>query len=196
MPQTLTKASPELEKRVMERLEEIPGSDHMKMCIQCGTCAGSCPVVKEMEYSPREMIGLVRAGYLEEALRSNSQWQCVSCYLCTVRCPAQIKITEMLYALKNLSIKENMVSKDAQNPYQMMKKFNDVLRSFGRSWEMWFLISYYTWGIWNPFALVGMTPFALNLFIKGRLPYWPPSHGGAEDLRKILSYAEKSEVKE
>ena len=128
MPETAVKTvseREELEKRFYSRLAAIPGGVDIKMCIQCGTCAGSCPVIESMDHSPRELFALIKAGYLEKALKSNTPWQCISCYLCTVRCPAGIKITEVLYALRHLAIKEKLVPENYK-PYILMKNFNTL----------------------------------------------------------------------
>ena len=38
-------------------LEEVStktaGVSHLEMCIQCGTCGGSCPVAMDMDHTPR-----------------------------------------------------------------------------------------------------------------------------------------------
>jgi len=32
--------------------------------------------------------------------------KCVSCYTCFARCPQDVRITEVLYALKNMAVRE------------------------------------------------------------------------------------------
>ena len=73
-------------------------------CLQCGTCSGTCPAVEFMDNSPREIIGMIRADLKEEVLASNTYWTCASCYHCTVRCPAEIDIADMMYTLKRYSM--------------------------------------------------------------------------------------------
>ena len=33
-----------------------PGNSHLEMCIQCGTCGGSCPSGADMDHTPRASI--------------------------------------------------------------------------------------------------------------------------------------------
>ena len=61
-----------------------------------------------MDLTPRQLIGMFRAGAIEELLQSRTIWICASCYHCTLRCPAQIKITDLIYALKRIAIDEGI----------------------------------------------------------------------------------------
>lgn len=66
-------------------------------CIQCGMCGGACPLAFAMEYTPRHSIYLLKEGLLDQVLKSNTLWLCVSCYNCTSRCPSGLKITDVLF---------------------------------------------------------------------------------------------------
>jgi heterodisulfide reductase subunit C len=56
-------------------LEEVSaataGVSRLEMCIQCGTCGGSCPPAADMDHTPRALFAMIRAGMREEALSSN-----------------------------------------------------------------------------------------------------------------------------
>ena len=39
-------------------------------------------------------------------IASNTPWHCVSCYYCTVRCPQEIHITDIMYTLKSMAVAE------------------------------------------------------------------------------------------
>ncbi len=86
------------------------GVSHLEMCIQCGTCGGSCPSAMDMEHTPRMLFAMLRAGMREEVLRSNTQWICVSCYHCVVRCPQEVHIADVMYTLKSMAIKAKLYS--------------------------------------------------------------------------------------
>ena len=73
-------------------------------CIQCGTCSGTCPVADFMDHTPRRLIGMINADLKEEVMESNTYWHCASCFHCTVRCPSEIDIAGLMYALKRYSI--------------------------------------------------------------------------------------------
>ena len=38
------------------------GVSHLEMCIQCGTCGGSCPAAQDMDHTPRMLFAMLRAG--------------------------------------------------------------------------------------------------------------------------------------
>jgi heterodisulfide reductase subunit C len=64
-------------------LEEVvratASASRLQMCIQCGTCGGSCPSAADMDHTPRMLFAMVRAGMRDAVLRSDTPWMCVSC---------------------------------------------------------------------------------------------------------------------
>ena len=85
-----------------EVIRETPGDSHLVMCIQCGTCGGSCPSGADMEHTPRAIFEMISADMKDEVLSSNTPWYCVACYYCMVRCPQDIHITDIMYTLKRM----------------------------------------------------------------------------------------------
>ena len=81
-------------------------------CFGCQTCTNVCPVVANYE-NPKEALGMlphqimysVGLGIKDLAFGSNMLWDCVTCYQCQEQCPQGVKVTEVLYELKNLAIK-------------------------------------------------------------------------------------------
>jgi heterodisulfide reductase subunit C/nitrate reductase gamma subunit len=83
-----------------------------KDCFGCQTCTNVCPVVANYE-NPKEVLGLLPhqimyslgLGLKDLALGSNMLWDCVTCYQCQEQCPQGVKITEILFELKNVAVK-------------------------------------------------------------------------------------------
>jgi heterodisulfide reductase subunit C/nitrate reductase gamma subunit len=81
-------------------------------CFGCQTCTNVCPVVANYE-NPKEVLGMlphqimysVGLGIRDLAFGSNMLWDCVTCYQCQEQCPQGVKVTEVLYELKNLAIR-------------------------------------------------------------------------------------------
>jgi len=73
-------------------------------CIQCGTCSATCPTASAMDYTPRYLWELLRAGLVAEVLTSRTFWLCLSCYSCTVACPRGIVPSDVMLRLKNLVV--------------------------------------------------------------------------------------------
>ncbi len=83
-------------REVEERVEE---GEWVKMCMQCGVCAGSCPFGPDWEHSPQKIFMMIRAGKRDAVLSSDSMWMCTSCYNCVVRCPRELPITQIMHGL-------------------------------------------------------------------------------------------------
>jgi len=111
-----------------------PGAEKLYGCIQCGTCSAACPVSSFMDQTPRQIIALTRSGFKREALGSLTIWLCSSCYACTVDCPKQIRITDIMYALKREAIREGVYPKRFPIPV-LAREFYQMVRAQGRITE-------------------------------------------------------------
>jgi heterodisulfide reductase subunit C len=86
------------------------GGETMTLCYQCGTCASSCPVARVTpRFNPREVIKLSLLGEKDEVLSGNAIWLCCSCYNCQERCPQKVEIADVIYALRNIAVKEGKI---------------------------------------------------------------------------------------
>jgi len=76
-------------------------------CVQCQTCTNVCPVVAHsdrasgVDATPQKVMNLLRLGLADLALGSRMVWDCATCYQCQEHCPAGIRVTEVLYELRN-----------------------------------------------------------------------------------------------
>lgn len=172
----------------LEDIYSIPGGEKIKDCIQCGTCSASCPTSYAMDYTPREVIAALRAGLLDRVVKSNTIWLCSSCYYCTVRCPAGVKLTDVMYELKRLAVEFGYVEKRAKAPV-VSKLFVDIVDKNGRIAEVE-LVSKFMMKT-NPLAALSMMPRAWKLFRRGRMPLMPHRIKGVEELKKCASTIEE-----
>ncbi|MFQ6087212.1 MAG: 4Fe-4S dicluster domain-containing protein [Candidatus Bathyarchaeia archaeon] len=86
------------------------GGETITLCYQCGTCASSCPVAKiTPRFNPREVIKLSLLGEKDEVISGDAIWLCCSCYNCQERCPQKVEIADMIYALRNIALKEGYI---------------------------------------------------------------------------------------
>jgi quinone-modifying oxidoreductase, subunit QmoC len=94
------KAIDQYRNSFLREVEENVDEGHwVKMCMQCGVCAGSCPLGEHWEHSPQKIFMMIRAGKREDVLSTDSMWMCTSCYNCVVRCPRQLPITQIMHGL-------------------------------------------------------------------------------------------------
>jgi heterodisulfide reductase subunit C len=167
----------------VQNLLQATEGEPLRTCIQCGTCSGTCPVAGFMDYTPRQMIAMINQGMKEQVLESNTFWYCASCYHCTVRCPQDINITELMYALKRYSIwnhihKEGLVGPDFSEAFVKM-----IVRG-GRSFEPVLAPSYiFSFGM-REFLLEIQN--ATELLLKGRLPVIPARIKRLDNFKRMI----------
>jgi len=121
----------ERDRSFADEIKKMPGCELMDRCIQCGTCSGACPVSIFMDYTPRKVIELTRSGFKQDVLKSTTIWLCASCYACTVECPKQIGITDVMYALKQKAIEEKVYPPRFPIPV-LAREFFKMVRAKGR----------------------------------------------------------------
>ena len=143
----------------------VTGCDQLPSCIQCGTCSGACPLSIYMDFSPRQVMALVRADFKNEVLRSNSIWLCASCYSCTVECPRQIRITDIMYALKQRAIKERVYPKHMPIPI-LAKEFAKMVSRKGRITETLLVMQLFIRANWR--VVLNSWRLGLGLIRTGR----------------------------
>jgi heterodisulfide reductase subunit C2 len=133
------------------------GGENIKKCFSCGTCTAGCPVREVTDrYNPRKIIRMALLGMKEEVLSGQFIWLCSSCYTCFERCPQDVRIPELMNAIKNIAAREGYLP-------PAMKIQLDLLSSFGR--------------------LLEITDFENEKRKESNLP---PVQGKTEDIKRIL----------
>jgi quinone-modifying oxidoreductase subunit QmoC len=108
----------------------VESGEKIKMCMQCGVCAGSCPLGEQMDYTPRRIFALIRAGEREKVLNSRAIWFCTSCYNCKVRCPRKVPVVDVMHGLARKAFLEGYAEK--QNFATFAKFFWENIARLGR----------------------------------------------------------------
>ena len=119
--------------REVER--EVEGGEMVKMCMQCGVCAGSCPFGPHWEHTPQKIFMMIRAGKKQEVLASDAMWMCTSCYNCVVRCPRKLPITTIMHGLAQYSHRLGLAPK-MQPTRAFSLRFFENFRRTGRVNEL------------------------------------------------------------
>lgn len=174
-----------------EVIAATPGGDpHLELCLQCGTCGGSCPSGPDMDHTPRALFAMINAGMREKVLSSNTPWYCVSCYYCTVRCPQEIRITDLMYTLKRMAIKEGYYRKStASDAPEFSQTFIGYVENYGRSFELGLATRYHL--THHPLDMMKMAPMGLGMLRKGRMSLTPKRIKGIDQLKAILAKAKE-----
>ena len=187
MAETMVEA-PAVKTSFIDEVCSVPGGEAIRSCIQCGMCTGSCPTANNWDYQPRRVIAMVRAGFREELLSSNSMWFCASCYTCTVRCPRDIKPADIMHALEVLAVRSGLSTKQSRTPV-MYQCFVDSARGNGRVYELGMMIKLFLKT--NPFSAIKLAPVGMGLFFHGRLPLRPTRIKGIKELKAIMDKAKE-----
>ncbi len=161
----------------------VPGCEQLEACIQCGTCSGVCPLSIYMDHSPRQVMELTRSDFKHEVLSSLTIWLCASCYACTCECPRQIRITDIMYELKQRAIKEKVYPKRFTIPV-LAQEFTKMVKRHGRVNET--LLASVMFMKTDPLAAMGMSGLGLGLMRTGRFSIMPESIEGREQIARIL----------
>jgi heterodisulfide reductase subunit C len=183
-----------LEYEDLSLLNEVSGAtagvSHLEMCIQCGSCGGSCPSAADMDHTPRMLFAMLRAGMREEVLRSNTPWICVSCYHCVVRCPQEVHIADVMYTLKSMAIKAKLYKQNLAPDFS--STFVGFVENYGRSFEMGLATRFYL--THQPLRLPGMAGMGLGMLTRKRMNMTPTRIKGMDQLTAILDKAKTLEL--
>jgi heterodisulfide reductase subunit C len=114
----------------IKEVMKMPGGEKILDCIQCGSCAGGCPAMFAMDYSPMQIIKMINLGMKEKVLSSSTIWVCSLCYTCATRCPRNVNFPTLMMSLKNKAIRENLVKNRAKSDFH--KYFFEIVNKYGR----------------------------------------------------------------
>ena len=174
-----------------EVFRDVDSGDEIKMCMNCGVCAGSCPLREHMDYPPRQIFGLIRAGKREEVLSSKAIMLCTSCYTCVVKCPRDIPVMDVMHGLAHYALKQGYVPrKDTAN---FGKEFWNQVYKLGRIDEKdlprrVFFAGGFVEGVK---AMLNFMDIGLKLMLHRRMKLLPERKiKGVKSLQKMLDKAE------
>ena len=178
----------ELDSGFGEKIARAAYGEKLFSCIQCGTCAATCPVSHYMDYTPRRIIAMVREGFRDEVLNCQTIWLCASCYSCTVDCPKEIKITDVMYALKQEAMSQGMYPKRFPIPILAQEFFRGVQRT-GRNSEGPLMVRFFLKT--NPLGMIRNIPIAWKLWRTGRLSLRTEGTRNKGTVRTLLRAAKQ-----
>ena len=70
----------------------ITNSKVIQTCYQCGKCTASCPLRKVSLFSPR----IIAQDLILNETTNDNIWKCLTCDLCSSRCPMGIKFSDFI----------------------------------------------------------------------------------------------------
>ena len=99
-------------------LDEIVSQAYL--CMECGRCTGSCPMVELFpdNFHPHHLLSDL-TNDPEKVLRGSELWFCASCYKCNAICPQALEYPYFIMQLRSLAVKKYGI-----NP--LRKAFNRI----------------------------------------------------------------------
>ncbi|MFC1899640.1 4Fe-4S dicluster domain-containing protein [Chloroflexota bacterium] len=168
-------------KKILEFLQEQMGEDS-RLCYQCGKCSAGCPVSYAMDMTPRQVMRAIQFGLMDEILNSSAIWLCVSCQVCSARCPREIDIAKVMEGLRNLALAEKRKAKEKE-----IALFNNIFLGLvlrlGKIYELG-LGMLFNLRTGRPFSNIGVIPAMLS---RGKLAIFPPKIKGMKQVRQIVN---------
>ena len=151
-------------------------------CYQCGKCSAGCPISFKMDYLPNQIIRMVQLGMEKQVLSSRTIWLCASCLTCTVRCPREIDIAEIMDFLRRRAYKKKVIPLDETEIPLFNKIFLRNIERFGRLYEMGLI------GMFNILSgefFKDMT-VAPRMFLKRKIAIFPQRIKNLKEVRDIF----------
>ncbi len=117
--------------------EEIKNrcGENVFLCYQCKKCASGCPSREFMDSSPAQLMRYVQLGMVDEAMKENTIWYCLSCQTCSARCPQDIDIAHVVDTIRIL-VQEKKIEADTKNERLFNWLWMGMIKYMGRVYEV------------------------------------------------------------
>ena len=107
-----------------------------------------------------------------------------------VRCPQDVHITDLMYTLKRMAIKDGLYQESsAADAPDFSETFIDFVEQYGRSFELGLATRYHLKH--HPIGAVKMAGFGLGMLRRGRMDLTPHKIDGIDQLKTILAKAKE-----
>ncbi|MCJ7666556.1 MAG: 4Fe-4S dicluster domain-containing protein [Actinobacteria bacterium] len=149
-------------------------------CYQCGKCTAGCPLSDVFEYKPNQIIRLVQSGRIDSIIKSNSIFLCLSCEICSSRCPQDVHIATIMNFIRNEAWKADRFK--IKSIARFYKTFLRIVGTTGRSFEPGLLMSlnFLSGRLFNDMDL------ALDILKKRKIRLLPEFIKGRKHITKII----------
>ena len=125
------------------RQVEKESGQTLAACYQCGNCTAGCPASFAYDMQVNQIIRAVQLGLKDKVLSSHALWYCLSCSTCSLRCPNNIAVSEVMESLRHLARREGRIGVAPINKFWL--SFLEMVRRFGRSYELGVMGLYKMW---------------------------------------------------
>ena len=139
-----------------------------------------------MDISVTELMRYLQLGMMDEALKSNTIWYCLSCQTCSARCPRGIDIAHIIDTMK-IIVQEEQIKVDTKHARLLNGLWMNTLRYMGRMYEL---------GLGGMFNMFTGKPFkdlplGVRMIAKGKFKFLPSIRRPFETM-KMFARARRS----
>jgi heterodisulfide reductase subunit C len=113
--QDITDDGKQMDLRFKYRIVETKVGKDLYKCFSCGTCTAGCPE-RDLDplYSPRKVIKSALLGMKYNVFTNTFVEICSAHYRCLQQCPQGVEIPKVMYAIRELAIKEGYTRKSVK----------------------------------------------------------------------------------
>lgn len=162
----------------------------VQQCYQCGKCTAGCPIAFSMDVPPHRVMRMVQLGLRDKALGCNSIWLCAYCSTCTVRCPRNVNLAQVMDCLRIMAGRENRAGSGRSRHVALFNRnFLNSVRRYGRLHEFDTMLKY---------NLISRQPFknidtGLYMLSRGKLKFLIKKTGQVDQVRNIFARVKELE---
>jgi heterodisulfide reductase subunit C len=136
-----------------------------------------------MDFPPTRVLRFLQLGQVERAARSLAIWFCVSCQVCTTRCPQEVDIAHAMDSLRELARGHGLEHPGSRDILSFHRSLLAVVHRYGRLREFP-LVRSYKLRTGHFFQDVLVAP---RLFFRGKIRLLPGQIAGVEAVRRVFA---------
>jgi len=163
------------------------GELHILSCYQCKKCSSGCPMERDSDLHPHQIVRLTQIGRRKEALGSKGIWMCMSCQTCVTRCPMDVNTPALIDALRAMAGRAD-IPQSVRRVSLFNRVFLEWVRHLGRIYELGMMGAFKV-GALNLFSDLGKFPLMLR---KGKLRLFPSFGRRRSNLKQIFERTKKN----
>ena len=161
-----------------QEIISTPGGESLMGCFQCGICTSSCIYSQWLDLKPHQIMKMTTLGFRDELLNSDMIWVCSSCYACTVRCPQEVDVKEVMDTVRRIALIDKGYVRDEKT---FFSKFLNLIENYGRLNMAWlFLQMAKKEDIFKNLSL------GLSLFKQGKVKLLPGKLKNQKELKELF----------
>ena len=134
------------------------------LCLQCHKCTAGCPLAREMDIKPSQIVRHVQLGQWSCLLTSKAIWLCTSCHTCASRCPAGVDLSHIQDYLRRQCIEQGILPGDHRGA-SASRAMLAAVADAGRMNELAVMGRFK----WDTKSLFERFALGLALFVRGKL---------------------------